>query len=117
MLTPSFLLNLIVKHTGDGSLNAVYTLLRQNLGIGRSIPALCKTEKTAEDYELYEQCITALNQLYAGRQEDFSNRTAKVFRYIYDYVTEKCKNLGYYDSAMVSTMAVRCGNNSLPPHL
>ena len=100
MLTPSFLLNLIVKHTGDGSLNAVYTLLRQNLGIGRSIPALCKTEKTAEDYELYEQCITALNQLYAGRQEDFSNRTAKVFRYIYDYVTEKCKNLGYYDSAM-----------------
>ena len=100
MLTPSFLLNLIVKHTGDGSLNAVYTLLRQNLGIGRSIPALCKTEKTAEDYELYEQCITALNQLYAGRQEDFSNRTAKVFRYIYDYVTEKCKNLGYYDAAM-----------------
>ena len=100
MLTPSFLLNLIVKHTGDGSLNAVYTLLRQNLGIGRSIPALRETEKTAEDYELYEQCVTALNQLYAGRQEDFSNGTAKAFRYIYDYVTEKCKNLGYYDSAM-----------------
>ena len=100
MLTPSFLLNLIVKHTGDGSLNAIYILLRQNLGIGRSIPALRETEKTAEDYELYEQCVTALNQLYAGRQEDFSNGTAKAFRYIYDYVTEKCKNLGYYDSAM-----------------
>ena len=28
MLTPSFLLNLIVKHTGDGSLNAIYILLR-----------------------------------------------------------------------------------------
>ena len=61
---------------------------------------LRETEKTAEDYELYEQCVTALNQLYAGRQEDFSNGTAKAFRYIYDYVTEKCKNLGYYDSAM-----------------
>ena len=45
MLTPSFLLNLIVKHTGDGSLNAIYILLRQNLGIGRSIPALRETEK------------------------------------------------------------------------
>ena len=100
MLTPSFLLNLIVKHTGDGSLNAIYTLLRRNLGIGRSIPALLETGKTAADYELHGQCVTALNQLYAGHQEEFSDGTAKIFRYIYDYVVSKCKKLGYYDSAM-----------------
>lgn len=100
MLTPSFLLNLIVKHTGEGSLNAIYTLLRRNLGIGRSIPALCEAEKTASDYELHGQCVAALNQLYAGKQEEFSHRTAKVFRSIYDYVADKCKILGYYDSAM-----------------
>ncbi len=100
MLTPSFLLNLIVKHTGDGSLNAIYTLLRRNLGIGRSIPALLETGKTAADNELHEHCVAALNQLYEGNQEKFSDGTAEVFRYIYDYVADKCKKLGYYDSAM-----------------
>ena len=100
MLTPSFLLNLIVKHTGDGSLNTIYTLLRRNLGIGRSIPALLEIGKTASDYKLHEQCVTALNQLYVGNPEEFSEETAKVFRYIYDYVIHKCKRLGYYDTAM-----------------
>ncbi len=100
MLTPSFLLNLIVKHTGDGSLNAIYTLLRRNLGIGRSIPALLEAGKTAADYELHEQCVTALDRLGAGDPEAFSIGTAKAFRYIYDYVVHKCKGLGYYDPAM-----------------
>ena len=56
MLTPSFLLNLIVKHTG--MVHSMLSILpfTANLGIGRSIPALRETEKTAEDYELYEQC-------------------------------------------------------------
>ena len=100
MLTPSFLLNLIVKHTGDGSLNAIYALLRRNLGIGRSIPALLETGKTAVDYELHEQCVTALNYLYDGKHEEFSDWTAKIFQYIYSYVADKCKTLGYYDTAM-----------------
>ena len=48
MLTPSFLLNLIVTYRWFT--NAIYILLRQNLGIGRSILLpLRETEKTAED--------------------------------------------------------------------
>ena len=99
-LTPTILLETITKHIEIDGLSTIYTLLQRNLRIGRSIPAMVHTDKTAESIRIHEECIEALDILLKGDREAFSRKSSRVFQYIYQLVTQKCKNLGYYQSAM-----------------
>ncbi|WP_353616489.1 GntR family transcriptional regulator [Clostridium sp. D33t1_170424_F3] len=98
--TPAVLLDFIIKHTGIDALNGVYALLQRNLRIGRSIPALLNTTKTAVNCEIHEQCVKAVDLLSAGNYAAFSEKTAEAFQRIYRLVIEECKRLGYYEAAM-----------------
>lgn len=98
--TPAVLLDFIIEHTGIDALNGVYTLLQKNLRIGRSIPSLLNTAKTAVNCEIHEQCVEAIELLSAGNHTAFAEKTAEAFQNIYRLVTGECKRLGYYEAAM-----------------
>ena len=98
--TPAVLLELIIGHTGIDALNGVYGLLQRNLRIGRSIPALLTTAKTAANREIHAQCVRAVDLLSAKDHAAFSEKTAEAFQMIHQRVIEACKRLGYYEAAM-----------------
>lgn len=98
--TPAVLLDLIIAHTGIDALNGVYTLLQRNLRIGRSIPALLDTRKTAANRSIHAQCAEAVKMLDGGDYAAFSEKAAEAFQRIYHLVIEACKGLGYYEAAM-----------------
>lgn len=100
--TPAVLLDFIVEHTGIDTLNGVYALLQRNLRIGRSIPALLHTTKTAANCEIHQECVIAIDQLSAENHAAFAEKTAGVFRHIHCLVIEACKRLGYYEAAMAA---------------
>ncbi len=98
--TPAVLLDFILEHTGIDALNSVYALLQRNLRIGRSIPALLNTAKTAVNCEIHQQCVKAIDLLSAKNQAAFSEKTAEAFQRIHRLVIGECKRLGYYEAAM-----------------
>lgn len=98
--SPSILLGIITEHIEIEGLNTIYTLLRRNLRIGRSIPAMVDTVKTAENIQIHTQCVEALDILSKGNHEAFSRKSSRIFQYIYRVVIQECKRLGYYEAAM-----------------
>lgn len=98
--TPAVLLDFIIEHTGIDALNGVYALLQRNLRIGRSIPALLHTEKTAVNCEIHEQCVKAIDSLSSENYAAFSGEAAAAFQSIYRLVIGECRRLGYYEAAM-----------------
>ncbi|WP_330548557.1 GntR family transcriptional regulator [Bacilliculturomica massiliensis] len=100
--TPALLLDVIIEHMGMDALHAIYTLLKRNLRIGRSIPALLDTKKTAVNCHIHEQGVRAIELLSAGNYEAFSEKTARLFESIYSSVVKECKRLGYYEAAMAT---------------
>lgn len=98
--SPSILLKMITEHIDIDALHTIYTLLQRNLRIGRSIPALVDTVKTAENIHIHGQCEEALEILSGGNHEAFSMKSSQIFQYIYRLVIQECKKLGYYEPAM-----------------
>ncbi len=98
--TPAILLDFISENIAIDTLDAIYVLLQKNFRIGRSIPGLLRTEKTAESREIHEQCVDAVNALAAGEHEAFVEKAVRMFKWIYYYVIEECRRLGYYEAAM-----------------
>lgn len=98
--TPALLLDLIIEHTGMDALNGVYALLRRNFRIGRSIPALLDTRKTAANRSIHGQCVEAVELLAGGDRAAFAQQAAATFQSIHHLVIESCRRLGYYEAAM-----------------
>ncbi len=98
--SPSILLKIITEHIEIEGLNTIYTLLQRNLRIGRSIPAMVDTVKTAESIRIHGQCVEALDILSKRNYEAFSRKSSEIFQYIYRLVIQECKKLGYYEAAM-----------------
>lgn len=98
--SPSILLGIITEHIKIEGLNTIYSLLQRNLRIGRSIPAMVDTVKTAESIRIHGQCVEALDILSKGNHEAFSRKASEIFQYIYRLVIQECKKLGYYEPAM-----------------
>ncbi|MDO5602770.1 MAG: GntR family transcriptional regulator [Oscillospiraceae bacterium] len=97
--TPAILLDFITAHLGIEALDAVYSLLCRNIGIGRSIPGLLTTQKTPVNCEIHEQCMEAVEALSDGDQEAFAQKAVQAFESIYRLVVEECKRLRYYETA------------------
>lgn len=98
--SPSILLEIITEHIEIDALDTIYTLLQRNLRIGRSIPAMVDTVKTAESIWIHGQCVEALDILSKGNHEAFARKSSQIFQYIYRVIIQECKKLGYYESAM-----------------
>ncbi|WP_308589010.1 hypothetical protein [uncultured Oscillibacter sp.] len=98
--TPALLLDLIIKHAGMDALNGVYALLRRNFRIGRSIPVLLDTRKTAVNRSIHGQCVEAVELLAGGDRAAFARQAAAAFQSIHHLVIESCRRLGYYEAAM-----------------
>lgn len=98
--SPSILLAMITEHIEIEGLDIIYTLLQRNLRIGRSIPAMVDTDKTAESIQIHGQCLEALDLLSKGDYESFSRKASEIFQYIYRIIIQECRRLGYYESAM-----------------
>lgn len=97
--TPAVLLDVITRHIEIDAFNAIYMLLQKNFRIGRSIPGLLNTEKTAVNCEIHEQCIEVIETLSEGDRGKFPEKAARLFDKIYRLVIEECRRLGYYEAA------------------
>ncbi|MDO4269751.1 MAG: GntR family transcriptional regulator [Eubacteriales bacterium] len=97
--SPAVLLDFIVRHIGIDAFSVIYVLLQRNFRIGRSIPGLLTTEKTALNCEIHQQCVDTVKLLSAGSREAFAARSADLFERIRRLVIEACRRLGYYEAA------------------
>lgn len=98
--TPAILLELIAGNTGIDALGAIYELLQKNFRIGRSIPGLLNTKKTAANREVHAQCLEVLDALCAANAGAFAQKAARLFERIEYMVAEGCRQLGYFEAAM-----------------
>ena len=97
--TPAVLLELISGNTGIEALGAIYELLQKNFRIGRSIPGLLNTKKTALNRAIHAQCLEVLDALGDGQAGAFAQKAVRLFERIEAMVAEECRRLGYYEAA------------------
>lgn len=98
---PSVLLKFITGHIRYEMLRSIYEVLCRNFRIGRSIPKLIGRKKTGQDYENYKKCMAAVEFLINGDFRCFAEQTAELFRDIRFQIIKACKEIGYWEDAML----------------
>lgn len=97
--TPALLLDFIISHVHNETLDLIYSLLQRNFKIGRSLPGLLNTEKNELNVSVHEQCLEVIETLAGGDPLAFAEKCAALFERIYRLVIEACRQLGYYEAA------------------
>lgn len=96
---PVSLLEFITRQIRYKALKEIYQVILDNYRISRCIPKLVTPKKTAKNVEIHQRVLEAVECLFQGDKEGFSEKTSVLFRDIQQMIIEECKKLGYWQIA------------------